>query len=467
MGELVLACLVPHPPIMVPEVGGAETAKVQSTVTALQKLNRELKEAQTDTLVVITPHGPVFADAVGITTEEELEGDLAQFRAPQVKFRHRNHPDLNKAIRRQALSRGVAVASVDRDLAREYGITTRLDHGIMAPLYYLGQGLDCRLVPVQMGFLAPLELYAFGMAIAQAIAETGGRTALVVSGDMSHCLTPEAPNGYNPRGREFDLKIRELLAALDVPAILELPEDLTEEAAQCGFRPLLIGLGVLDGLAVESEILSYEGPFGVGYLAAAFRPRGEDPGRKLWVELKKRRAARMAAIRKGESEIVRFARETLESYVKGEPLPEPPPEIPAGLPQRAGAFVSLKKHGQLRGCIGTTGPTRENLWQEIRENAISAGTRDPRFAPVKAGELDDLTYSVDVLNPPEPVKSMEDLDPKRYGVIVSRGGKKGLLLPDLEGVSTAAEQVRIAKEKAGIPVAQDCKLERFTVKRFT
>lgn len=145
-------------------------------------------------------------------------------------------------------------------------------------------------------------------------------------------------------------------------------------------------------------------------------------------------------------------------------------DVPSGLPadmtsRRAACFVSLHSNGQLRGCIGTLAPTQPSLAHEVIENAISACSRDPRFAPVRPDELDGIECSVDVLGEPTSVAGLDELDPKRYGVIVSRGMRRGVLLPDLEGVDTVEEQVAIAKMKAGIGAQEDCDLERFEVVR--
>lgn len=167
-----------------------------------------------------------------------------------------------------------------------------------------------------------------------------------------------------------------------------------------------------------------------------------------------------------ESEYVRLARETLENYVRdGKKIEIPdwvPPEFKS---KRAGVFVSLKKHGMLRGCIGTIGPVRVNIAEEIIYNAISSGTQDPRFPAVRLEELPDLVYSVDVLGDAEKIDSMDQLDVKRYGVIVTSGFRRGLLLPDLEGVDTPQEQVAIALQKAGINRSERYQMERFEVIR--
>lgn len=163
--------------------------------------------------------------------------------------------------------------------------------------------------------------------------------------------------------------------------------------------------------------------------------------------------------------IVKLARETVESYIREGKIPQPRELIPE-MKERAGVFVSIHKHGELRGCIGTFEPTKANVAEEIMTNAISSATRDPRFPPVAASELGDLEYSVDILTKPEPVKDVNQLNPKKYGVIVESGFRRGLLLPDLEGVDTVERQIEICRLKAGIPFDEPVSLYRFEVKRF-
>ncbi|MBA7712935.1 AMMECR1 domain-containing protein [Candidatus Aerophobetes bacterium Ae_b3b] len=165
---------------------------------------------------------------------------------------------------------------------------------------------------------------------------------------------------------------------------------------------------------------------------------------------------------------VLLAKRTIEDYLRSGKVISPPSRIPEVFQKKAGTFVSLHKKGRLRGCIGTYLPTQDNLANEIIKNAISAATQDPRFPPVDTSEIRDLEISVDVLSKPEPVKSKRELDPKKYGVIVSKGWQKGLLLPDLEGVDTVEQQLEIAKQKAGLgetPVEQ-LEIQRFTVTRY-
>jgi MEMO1 family protein len=165
--------------------------------------------------------------------------------------------------------------------------------------------------------------------------------------------------------------------------------------------------------------------------------------------------------------LVQLAQETLASYIGSRRIPKAPDPLPPEMAARAGAFVSLHDAaGGLRGCIGTIEPTQVNLAEEIIHNAISAATRDPRFPPVEPDELDGLEISVDVLTPAERIAGPEELDPKRYGVIVKQGYRRGLLLPDLEGVDSIDQQVSIARRKAGIGPREPVELYRFEVHRY-
>lgn len=167
-----------------------------------------------------------------------------------------------------------------------------------------------------------------------------------------------------------------------------------------------------------------------------------------------------------ESLAVTLARDSLKYFVETGKILPAPAVLPVELEGQAGVFVSLKKHGNLRGCIGTFQATRQNKAVEIIYNAISAGTEDPRFPPVQISEIDDIVFSVDILGQPESVESLEQLDVQKYGVIVRRGRKSGLLLPMLEGVDSVEEQVGIAMQKAGISPHEEIELYRFTVTRY-
>ena len=208
-------------------------------------------------------------------------------------------------------------------------------------------------------------------------------------------------------------------------------------------------------------------PFGVGYGICAFGVSGTDPDRefdRVYIENTRQQAQKRKA---EEDPYVRLARLSLETYIRTGKQAALPKDLPQEmLVKRAGVFVSIYRHGQLRGCIGTIEPVTSCAAEEILRNAISSGTEDPRFDKVRESELDDLVYSVDVLMEKEPVESISQLDVKRYGVIVSKGFRRGLLLPNLDGVDDVVTQLSIAKRKAGIRADdEDVKIERFEVVR--
>lgn len=465
--SVIWAGIAPHPPIIVPEVGGEETKKVAATCAAMESLAADFKAAKPDSVVITSPHGPVFRDAVAVSLIPELAGSLAAFGAPGVRLVRKNDVELAQAIIRHCAELKVPAVGLGPAEARRYRTGHDLDHGVLVPLYYLDRaGAAVPLVWVGMSFLPPEELYAFGVAVQRAAEECGRRVAFLASGDLSHRLTREAPAGYHPEAARFDELLVAKVREGDLEGLLKLDPVLAEKAGECGWRSFMMMAGALDGRVVNPEVLSYEGPFGVGYLVAKLRPGPAMPELRRLERLRGAREREVKERRARESIYVRLARESLESYVRtGKRLAAPDP-LPPELQGRAGVFVSLKKHGQLRGCIGTIEPTQPNLAEEIIENAISAGTRDPRFWPVRPEELPELVYSVDVLSRPEPVSSPAELDPKRYGVIVRGRGRSGLLLPDLEGIDTVEEQVRIAKEKAGLGPHDEVRLERFEVKRY-
>ena len=453
--------LTPHPPLIIPEVGRGDLTKVKQTVAAMERLSRRIVQAAPECLIVITPHGPLLDEGIAAAAGPLFEGDFGQFGAPGVRVSLKTDHLLLEQLQRETEGeplRPVPLGAGERRCERPM----TMDHGAAVPLYYLQQaGLSVPGLHLTYTFASNRELYRFGGALRRAIEARGVPAAMVASGDLSHRLIPGAPAGYNPRGAEYDRLLVELLREGRVEDILNLDEAIVEEAGECALRSFLIALGALGGRPFETEIISYEGPFGVGYLVAEVKPLEQSGGRFSAPE--KGAGERAPA---GSGDPAALARRSLHYYLEhGSTLPAPV-SLPEGLTLPAGAFVSIKKRGELRGCIGTVEPVRENLAGEIIMNAISAGVKDPRFEPVRLEEMAELAFSVDVLAPPERVQSLAELDPQKYGVLVRSGSRSGLLLPDLEGIDTAEEQVAIARRKAGIGPHERVKLYRFAVHRY-
>jgi aromatic ring-opening dioxygenase LigB subunit len=270
--NLVGCALMPHPPIMIPEVGKGELATIKNTVKAAEYVAHALKEHNPNTIVIITPHGPVFDDSASVSVHPRLKGSLAAFGAPEVALGFETDGLLVRHILRKAERLGVNLVELTDDMAKNYRFPLQLDHGALVPLYYLHKaGFSGQLVHISMGMMPYDEMYTFGKAVQAAIGLADEKVAVIASGDLSHRLTPQAPAGYNPRGREFDQAVVTAIANMDVKSLLTMNRDLIEQAGQCGLGPICFLMGVLGGLEVKSEVVSYEGPWGVGYAVSLFR----------------------------------------------------------------------------------------------------------------------------------------------------------------------------------------------------
>lgn len=276
MDNLVGCAFMPHPPLMIPEVGKEELAQIKNTVAAATQVSEMLKEANPQTVVIITPHGPVFEDAVTVSIHPRLRGSMAQFNAPDVVLGFETDNLLIKHIIRNCQRLGINLNEMTDVVAKNYRISLYLDHGAFVPLYYLAKaGFKGQLVHLSVGMLAYEEMYTFGKAVQAAISHMDKRVAVIASGDLSHRLTPDAPAGYSPKGTEFDRQLVAALEKADVKALLNMDPNLIEEAGECGLRPAFFLMGVMGGLEVQKVISSYEGPFGVGYAVVAYKIKGK------------------------------------------------------------------------------------------------------------------------------------------------------------------------------------------------
>lgn len=457
------AILVPHPPVILPQVGKGREHEIQATVDAYRAAALRAAEWKPEVLVIISPHSVAYADYFHLSPGSGAAGDMARFGAPQVRIEAQYDAKLVSEIMRLAQAAGIQAGTLGQ---RE----RELDHGTLVPLFFLREaGVNCPLVRVGLSGLGPSAHYRLGKCIAQAAGGLPRRTVVVASGDLSHKLTEDGPYGYAPQGPEFDRQATRAMAEGDFLRFLTFDPAFCDAAAECGLRSFQIMAGALDGLAVTPELLSYQGNFGVGYGVAVFTPAGTDGNRHFDEAYESRERQRLEARRSAEDPWVRLARLSLETYIRtGRRLGSLDEGLPPELTKRrAGTFVSLHRNGLLRGCIGTVAPATGSVAEEILRNAVSAGTEDPRFSPVGPEELDSLEYSVDVLEPAEAVSSPEELDVNRYGVIVTCGRRRGLLLPNLEGVDTVERQIAIARQKGGIGPEEPYRLERFQVVRHT
>ena len=457
---IVAAYMVPHPPMIVPQVGRGSEKQITKTIRAYEAVAAGIAGIRPETIIVTSPHAVLYADYFHISPGEDATGDFGSFRAPEVRFAEKYDTELVKAICALAKEKDFPAGTLgERD--------RRLDHGTMVPLYFIEQQYTgFRLVRVGLSGLSHAEHYEFGQIIRQAVEQTGRKAVLIASGDLSHKLQEYGPYGFAEEGPEYDRRIMDAAGRTAFGEMLTFEESFLDKAAECGHRSFLIMAGALDGMNVEAKVYTHEDVTGVGYGICSFRPTEPNGERRFLERYRAEQEEKLRQRREREDPYVRLARETVESWVLDRKTPGVPDWATAEMKQnRAGVFVSIHKDGKLRGCIGTFLPTRECIAKEIISNAVSASTRDPRFDPIGPEELKWLEINVDVLSTPEPIGGKEELDVKRYGVIVSSGSRRGLLLPDLDGVDTVDEQVDIARRKAGIREQDPITLERFEVVR--
>ena len=457
--SIVGAIMVPHPPMILPEVGRGEEKIIEPTIQAYKQAAEFVANLQPETIVLSSPHSIMYSDYLHISPGTHAEGDMARFRAPSVHIERDYDQELSQRV---------------CDLAKENHLPAgylgqrdpSLDHGTIVPLYFVMQKYtNFKLVRLGISGISLAEQYHIGMLIQQAAKELNRRIVYIASGDLSHKLKADGPYGFDPNGPIYDEKIMDVCGRGAFDELLTFDPNLLQKAAECGHRSFVIMAGALDRCKVEAHALSHQDVTGVGYGVVTFQVLGEDPHRNFLDQFEAQDKKRIQAERDHEDSYVALARKTVESYITNRTVPSIDGVPQEKLANIAVVFCSIHKDGRLRGCIGTIGPTKENIAQEIVANVISAAIRDPRFDPIQKHELAKLSYSVDVLSKPEKIDSRDQLDVKRYGVIVTHNEKRGLLLPNLDGVDTVSEQIAIAKQKAGIWDDEPVELQRFEVVR--
>ena len=455
------AFMVPHPPLIIPEIGKGEENKISATIDSYRQVAKKIAKLKPETIIVASPHATIYSDYFHISPGKMAKGDMSRFGAEDVFFGVDYDNDFVVELFKEAAANGFPAGTFGEN-------DPSLDHGTLIPLYFISQEYsDFNLVRIGLSGLDYAEHYRLG-AMIKSISETmNRRVVFIASGDMSHKLIENGPYGFNEMGPVYDNSVIEIMKAAEFDKLISLNTTMCESAGECGQRSFCIMAGTLDRTDVKADVLSYEGPFGVGYGVASFIPLNGNDDRCFydkWLEEHRRELAERQA---KEDEYVALARRSLNEFINNDKIITADDSISSELTNnRAGVFVSLHLNGSLRGCIGTINPVQKNIAEEIIGNAIAAGVRDPRFMPVTMRELEELEISVDVLSEAEPIDDKSLLDVKKYGVIVRQGDKQGLLLPNLDGVDTVDKQLEIALSKACIDTAsKDYSMLRFEVVR--
>lgn len=494
--SILAGFMLPHPPLIIPDIGRGKEQEIQNTIDAYHKAAQELAALRPETILLLSPHQTMYADYFHISPGRSARGDFGQFGAKEVCMEVSYDTEFVTYLGGIAGSHNLHAGTLGE---RE----KKLDHGTMVPLWFVNQYYtEYRLVRIGLSGFPLTAHYRLGQCIREVAEMLGRKAVIIASGDLSHRLKEDGPYGYRKEGPQYDARIMDVMERGAFGELFSFSESFCETAAECGHRSFTIMAGAFDRTSLDVERLSYEGPFGVGYGICTFHVRGMERGRSMekatsmeethstqekhsmenmhsmdnapstdetrnfLEQFEAREKKRLCAQQAKEDPYVKLARHTIETWLHTGDLPRVPKELPGELySRRAGAFVSLKEDGRLRGCIGTTRAVQGSLAEEIMHNAVSACSQDPRFSPVELWEAERLTITVDVLGDTQRLSSPDELDVKRYGVIVTKDGRRGLLLPNLEGVDTVEQQIAIAKQKAGISEQEKVALERFEVVR--
>ena len=454
-GRVIVAALMPHAPVLVPAVGGKRGNRAIASVSAMIEAARRIVRAGPETVVLISPHTPRRRTAFALWAGERISGSLAQFGAPAAAVDLPADEPLAAAVAEEAGLRGLDVWWL-RD--------AELDHGAVVPLWHLADaGWRGPTVVIGLNYPGEPGLVELGGAIVGAARRTGWRVAVVASGDMSHCLQSGAPAGFHPRAKEFDGAFIECLRAGDYRKLPDFDHELRDLAAEDVVDSTLVAASAVNWNAAGHEVLSYEGPFGVGYGVAILYqspPEGAPAGTH-------ETGAHESDVTEPGKALPQIARRSVEAAFRGDA--EKPAIAAEGiLGERHGVFVTIRGlRRKLRGCVGTMKPHFANTAEETWHVARDAAFLDGRFAPVGAHELKHLRFEVSVLFPLEEVTSTAELDPRLYGVVLTtEDNRRGLLLPDVKGIKTVEQQLATARLKGGIDESEPVRIQRFTVKKF-
>lgn len=453
--SLKAAFMLPHPPLIVSEIGKGREEDIIKTKTSYEKVTEEIENINPDTIIISSPHTKTYSDGFYISKGDSLTGTFENFGAKQVSFKEEIDNELVEEIEK-CNDENYKILYETRD-------DIELDHGTMVPLYFIRKrNIKAKIIVVGLSGLPLIEHYRFGMLLQKAINNSNKRVVYIASGDLSHKLKTYGPYGYAKEGPEYDKQIMEVCGKAKFLELLKFKPEFLEKAAECGHRSFTIMAGTFDKLNVDSKEYSHEDITGVGYGICSFYPQGENKERNFYEQYLIQEEKRVIS----KDELVNLARKTIENYItKNITITVPEDASDEITKNKAGVFVSLHKFCELRGCIGTFLPTKSSIAEEIIRNAIAAATEDYRFDRVTEEELKYLEINVDVLNEPVKINSIDELDAKKYGVIVYSGFKRGLLLPDIEGVDTVEQQINIARRKGNIEPDEEITIEKFEVVR--
>lgn len=468
MENILKYYLMPHPPLIIPSIGKGKEFEIQKTVDACNKIAKEIQELKPETIIVVTPHGTKFSDTVCVSNEEKIKGDFRRFKDSRTTIETHIDREFNYKLNDICSYDNISVVMSDTNLLKRYNRSYALDYGTMVPLYFINQVYkNYKLVHITYNNLSDIQLYKLGMAIKQTAKNLDRKTVFIASGNLSKRLKEESEHRYLKEAVDFDTEMIYSLQNGDVESIFNMDKYNLSKIIGCGLKSIFIMLGVMDSEMINGELLSYESAFNSAYSVMEFNNVQKTESRlDSLISKRQENINKLNKKTTSSNPYVKLARESLNHYYTTNHLMAVSENIPSELRKnQGGVFVSLKKSGELRGCVGTVLPQTDSIAQEIIRNTVEAATNDAKFPRLTLDELAEIDICVDVLDRPHKA-TKKTLNPKKYGILITQGHKRGIVLPNINGVNTPLSQIKLACEKANINMKEKYEIEKFEVTRY-
>ncbi len=454
--SLIKSYIVPHPPMIIKEIGKGNEEQVRKTIESYEKIAKEIKKLKPETIIITSPHTTMYSDWFHILSKEKLTGNFKEFGVDSISFEEENDLEFIETLNTITKEHNFPAQIIENKGNQ------MLDHGEMVPLYFIEKEYtNFKLVVIGLSGLPLVKHYELGMYIKEAIQKLDKKVVFLASGDLSHTLKEDGPYGYQEEGPLYEKEMIKIIEEADFQRLLKYRPEQLEKIGDCGHRSITILTGAIDKQDVNVKIYSHEDTTGVGYLVGSIEPLYLNSSRNYLEQELKEEKNRIQKIVEKEDDYLRLARNTINEYVKTGDVKQ----VHYPKSKHNGVFVTIYSHHQLRGCIGTVFQITNSIEEEIIENAIEAASNDPRFQPITEEELDYLEIHVDILSKRKEVKTIYDIDPKKYGLFVTAHGKTGVLLPNIEGIDDPEDQLRIALKKGNIDYNEPYIMEVFEVER--
>lgn len=465
MGEIAKFYVMPHPTMIIPEMGEGEEEKITATADACAKVADEIGEIKPDTVIIVTPHGPQFSNSVAFSLEEKIYGQLKKNDETKVFLNFDINVSITNNIIKELRQEHINCVRIDGKTSEIYGLSYELDYGTIIPMYFIDKKLsDYNIVHITCGNFSKYDLYKIGMTVKKVIEESDSRAVFIASGELSHRLIEGGPYGYTPEGEKFDKEITTLLSNGDVLGIFNMEQLKIDLAGECGMIPFYSMLGAMNGNKISGELLSYEGPFGIGYGVMNFSLSESDNNtHELLLNDKNQRYQQK---KNSEGVHVKLARDSLTEYLKnGNKIDLPSYVTEEMIENEAGVFIRILKYGKVIASGGSYLPRAKNIADEIIFSSIELTQVRVQQAGVSLSDLEDIDILVDVITDVEKVNK-EELDPNLYGIYITSGLKNGFVFPKLPDINTSEEQIALGLKQGNISPLDDYTIERFKVSSY-